>query len=64
MMAAACTADMTVIVAGDETTETPPEVAVKVTLYVPSLLTLNVVIALVGLPKVAVEPTGWLETFH
>ena len=63
-MAAACTADMTVIVAGDETTETPPEVAVNVTVYVPSPLTFNVVVTLVGLPKVAVEPTGWLATFH
>jgi hypothetical protein len=60
----ACAADSTVIAAGADVTEVAPEVAVKVTVYVPSLVTLNVVVALVGLTKVAPAPAGLLATFH
>jgi hypothetical protein len=63
-MAAFCTNEKTVIVIGAETTEVPPEVAVKVTVYAPIALTLNVVVALAALPKVAVVPAGLLTTFH
>ena len=61
---APCAADMTVIVAGGEVTEVPPEVAVNVAWYVPSALTVNDVTAFVGLPKVAVDPAGLSVTFH